>query len=113
MKESPDASIVFTSASVGREGRAYWGAYGVSKFGLEGLTQILGQELEAFPSMRANSLDPGPARTRLRAAAYPGEDPHTLPEPEALMATYLFLLGPDSRGISGQAFTVQVREANG
>jgi NAD(P)-dependent dehydrogenase (short-subunit alcohol dehydrogenase family) len=113
MKKSPDASIVFTSANVGRRGRAYWGAYGVSKFGIEGMTQILAQELDAFPSMRVNSLNPGPARTRLRAAAYPGEDPQTLPEPETLMASYLFLLGPDSRGINGQAFNAARGSAHG
>ncbi|MGC1953538.1 MAG: YciK family oxidoreductase [Gammaproteobacteria bacterium] len=113
MKKSPDASIVFTSDAVGRQGRAYWGAYGVSKFGIEGLMQILAQELDAFPSMRVNSLDPGPVRTRLRAAAYPGEDPHTLPEPETLMATYLFLLGPESRGISGEIFAARRGAVNG
>ncbi len=113
MKKSPDASIVFTSAAVGRQGRAYWGAYGVSKFGIEGMTQILAQELDAFPSMRVNSLDPGPARTRLRAAAYPGEDPQTLPQPKTLMATYLFLLGPDSRGINGHVFAARRGAING
>lgn len=113
MKKSSDASIVFSSAAVGREGRAYWGAYGISKFAIEGMTQILARELDAFPSMRVNSLDPGPTRTRLRAAAYPGEDPHRLPEPEELMATYLFLLGPDSRGITGQAFVARPGTANG
>lgn len=113
MKRSPDASIVFTSADVGRQGRAYWGAYGVSKFGLEGMSQILSQELDAFPSMRVNSLDPGPARTRLRAAAYPAEDPHALPQPETLMPTYLFLLGPDSRDISGQLFSTRPGAADG
>ena len=113
MKQSPDASIVFTSADVGRQGRAYWGAYGVSKFGIEGLTQILARELDRLPSIRVNTLDPGPTRTRLRAAAYPGEDPHTLPEPETLTTAYLFLLGPDSRGVSGRAFNARRGTANG
>ncbi|MGF1615105.1 MAG: YciK family oxidoreductase [Gammaproteobacteria bacterium] len=113
MKKSPDASILFTSDAVGRKGHAYWGAYSVSKFGIEGLTQILAEELEGFPAMRVNSLDPGPARTHLRATAYPGENPQTLPHPETLMATYLFLLGPDSRGVSGQAFQAQVEAVHG
>lgn len=113
LKRAPDASIVFTSAAVGRQGRAYWGAYGIAKFGIEGMMQILAQELGAFPEVRVNSIDPGPVRTRLRRTAYPGEAPHTLPDPQAIMDSYLFLLGPDSRGTSGQAFEAQVIRTDG
>lgn len=104
MKESPDASIVFISDAVGRKGRAYWGAYGVSKFGLEGLMQILADELEST-AIRVNSLDPGPVLTALRKNAYPAEDDAGLKLPEAVMNECLYLMGPDSRGVFGQAFS--------
>lgn len=103
LRRAPDASIVFLSDTVGRHGRAYWGAYAVSKFGLEGLMQTLADEL-AQSGIRANSLDPGPTRTSLRAQAYPAEDPAHLKPPEAVAPMVLWLLGPDSRGTTGQAF---------
>jgi NAD(P)-dependent dehydrogenase (short-subunit alcohol dehydrogenase family) len=103
LRRSKDASILFTSDRVGRRGKAYWGAYGVSKFGLEGLMQILADELENSP-IRVNSIAPGPVRSRIRALAYPGEDPGSLPSPDSIMPAYLYLLGPDSRGRTGQAF---------
>ncbi len=102
LQYSDDASIIFTSSSVGRKGRAYWGAYGVSKFAVEGLMQILADELENT-SIRVNSLNPGATRTALRAAAYPAEDPLTLPLPAEIMSMYLYLMGPDSREVRGQA----------
>lgn len=102
LQHSDDASIIFTSSSVGRKGRAYWGAYGVSKFAVEGLMQILADELENT-SIRVNSLNPGATRTALRAAAYPAEDPLTLPLPAEIMPMYLYLMGPDSREVRGQA----------
>lgn len=107
LKQSPDASIVFTGADVGRQGRAYWGAYGVAAFGLEGLMQVFAQELAAWPRLRVNSIDPGPVRTTLRARAYPGEDPGIHPLPEDIVASYLYLLGPDSRGLTGRAWRAQ------
>jgi NAD(P)-dependent dehydrogenase (short-subunit alcohol dehydrogenase family) len=103
LRKSGDASIVFTTADVGREGRAYRGAYGVSCFGLEGLMQILAAELSSGEKIRANSLNPGAVRTGMRARAYPGENPRTLPAPEDIMPAYLYLLGPDSRGVNGRA----------
>ena len=107
LKKSQDASIVFTSADVGRKGRAYWGAYGVSCFAIEGLMQILADELEANTNIRVNSLDPGPVRTALRARAYPGEDASALPEPAAIMPVYLYLMGPDSQGVTGETHSAQ------
>ncbi|MCR4348066.1 MAG: YciK family oxidoreductase [Sulfuricaulis sp.] len=105
LNNSTDASIVFTTADVGRKGRAYWGAYGVSCFGLEGLMQILADELASAGRVRVNSLDPGAVRTGLRSRLYPGEDRDTLPTPESLAPAYLYLLGPDSRGVSGRALS--------
>ena len=103
----PDASIVMTSDRVGRKGRAYWGAYGVAKAGLENFMQILADELEDNTSVRVNSVDPGPVRTRLRSQAYPAEDPASLAKPEAVLKPLLYLMGPDSRGITGRQLTAQ------
>ena len=107
LEAAPSASIVFTSSGVGRQGRAYWGAYAVSKFATEGMMQVLADELENTTSIRVNSLNPGATRTAMRAAAYPGENPETLKTPEDIMPAYLYLLGPDSEGVSGQAFDAQ------
>jgi len=104
---SADASVIFTSADVGRRGRAYWGAYGISKFALEGMMQILADEVEENTSIRANTLDPGPVRTSMQVSAYPAVDPKQWPEPEAIMPAYLYLMGPDSRSVSGQALNAQ------
>ena len=107
LAKSADARVLFTSSSVGREGRAYWGAYAVSKFAVEGLMQTLAAEVGRTTSIRVNSLNPGGARTAMRAAAYPGENPDTVPTPESLMPVYLYLLGPDSREIHGQALNAR------
>ena len=107
LKRSGDASVVFTSSGVGREGRAYWGAYAVSKFGTEGLMQVLASELAGTTQVRSNSVNPGPVKTYMRLQAYPAEDRTALPEPAAVVAPYLYLLGPDSAGINGQAFDCQ------
>lgn len=106
LRESADASVLFTTSGVGRRGRAYWGAYAVSKFGTEGFAEVLGDELEST-QVRVNAINPGATRTRMRARAYPAEDPATLPAPEDVTLPYLFLLGPESRGISRQRFDVR------
>ena len=107
MKLSSDASIIFTSSSVGRKGRAYWGAYSVSKFATEGLMQTLADELDGTSAIRANSVNPGATRTSMRALAYPGENPLNNPTGEEIMPVYLYLMGPDSAGVNGQAFDAQ------
>jgi NAD(P)-dependent dehydrogenase (short-subunit alcohol dehydrogenase family) len=107
LRQAPDASVIFTSDRVGRCGKAYWGAYGVSKFGLEGLSQILAEELRDTSAIRVNSLDPGALRTDLRARTYPGMDPDQWPLPEVAVPAFLYLLGPDSRGVTGQALDGQ------
>jgi len=107
LKRSQDASVLFTASSVGRRGRAYWGAYAVSKFATEGLTQVLAAELEGTTAIRVNALNPGRARTMMRRQAYPAEDINTLPLPETLTAPYIALLGPASRGVTGMSFDCQ------
>nr|MBF0685164.1 SDR family NAD(P)-dependent oxidoreductase [Pseudomonas sp.] len=106
LKLSTDASVVFTSSSVGRKGRAYWGGYAVSKFATEGLMQVLADELEGT-TVRANSLNPGATRTDMRAKAYPGENPQKNPLPAEIMPVYLYLMGPDSTKDNGKAFNAQ------
>jgi NAD(P)-dependent dehydrogenase (short-subunit alcohol dehydrogenase family) len=106
LKKSSDASVVFTSSDAGRHGRALWGAYVVSKFAIEGLSQVLADELEPA-GVRVNCLNPGRARTRMRLQAYPAEDRSTIPEPGALVAPYIYLLGPASRGITGRSLDCQ------
>lgn len=107
MRRSDSASMIFTSSSVGRKGRAHWGAYAVSKFATEGLMQTLADELENTSKIRVNSLNPGGTRTRMRASAYPAENPERVRRPEEIMGTYLYLMGADSEGITGQAWDAQ------
>ncbi len=102
-----NASIIFTSSGVGRAGRAYWGAYAVSKFATEGLMQVLADELANASKIRVNSLNPGGTRTAMRATAYPAEDPGTLPAPEEIMSLYLYLMGDESISTHGQALSIR------
>jgi len=106
LRQSSDASIVFTSSGVVPKPRAYWGAYLPSKWASEGLMRMLADELES-EKIRVNSLNPGKVKTNMRYQAYPAEDRSTLPEAEAIVAPYLFLLGPAGQGVSGQTFDCQ------
>jgi NAD(P)-dependent dehydrogenase (short-subunit alcohol dehydrogenase family) len=92
LRASPDAAILFTSDRVGRTGKAYWGAFAAAKFGIEGLAQVLADELSGGSPIRVACLDPGVVRTALRARLYPGEDPRGLPAPESAVPLYLELL---------------------
>ena len=107
LRRSDDASIIFTSSSVGRKARAFWGAYAVSKCAIEGLSDILSQELENVSHVRVNTINPGPTRTSMRLQAYPSENPESVTPPEQIIGPYLALLGPASRGITGQRFDAQ------
>jgi NAD(P)-dependent dehydrogenase (short-subunit alcohol dehydrogenase family) len=107
LRKSPDASVIFVSSSVARKPRAYWGAYAVSKAGIEALREMLFQELEGKETIRVNSVNPGRMRTPMRAAAYPAEDPNSLPAPAALTGLFLYLLSAQSRGIDGRYFDAQ------
>jgi NAD(P)-dependent dehydrogenase (short-subunit alcohol dehydrogenase family) len=103
LRKAKDASVVFTGDHVGRQAKAYWGAYGVAKFGLEGLMRLLAEETRDSSNIRVNSFAPGPTRTKLRLLAFPGEDTETLKTADSLVPDYLWLMGPDSIGTSGQA----------
>jgi NAD(P)-dependent dehydrogenase (short-subunit alcohol dehydrogenase family) len=108
LRASADASLVHTSSAVGRHGQAFWGAYAATKFAIEGLTQVLADELASHENMRVNAINPGRTRTALRRAAYPSEDLETLVAPETLVNSYLWLLGPASRGVSGRSLDCQL-----
>ncbi|WP_260293832.1 YciK family oxidoreductase [Sedimenticola hydrogenitrophicus] len=103
LRKAKDAAVVFTGDQVGRQAKAYWGAYGVAKFGLEGLMQLLAEETRDSSHIRVNSFAPGPTRSKLRLLAFPGEDTETLKTADSLVPDYLWLMGPDSIGTSGQA----------
>ncbi len=98
-----DGSIINVSSSVGRKGKPNWGPYAVSKFGLEGFTQVLAAELEPH-GIRVNSVNPGATRTEMRASAYPDEDPATLPTGEDISEIFVHLVSDESRSVTGQAF---------
>lgn len=103
LRKSPSAGrILFTTSSVGHKGRAYWGAYSVSKFATEGLMQILADELENTSKIRVNAINPGATRTTMRAAAYPGENPGTVKPAEQLIPLYVYLMSEQSQNIHAQ-----------
>lgn len=107
LRESADASVIFTTSGVGRRGRAYWGAYAVSKFAVEGLSQVLADEFSGKARIRVNAVNPGRTRTAMRRAAYPSEDIDSLPLPQTLTGPFLRLLGEAGRGITGQSIDCQ------
>ena len=106
LQQSDDPSIIFTSSGVGRTGKAFWGAYSVSKFATEGLSQVLADE-HRHDKLRVNCVNPGPTRTNMRLAAYPAEDRDKVRRPEEILSTYVYLLGPDCRGMTGQSLDAQ------
>ena len=106
LQQSDDPSVVFTSSGVGRTGRAFWGAYAVSKFATEGLSQILADE-HSHGHLRSNCINPGATRTNMRLAAFPAEDRDALKRPGEILAPYVYLLGPDSKGVTGESFDAQ------
>lgn len=107
LRLSDQGSIIFTTSSVGRQGRANWGAYAISKFAVEGMMQTLADETRNTSQLKVNCINPGATRTRMRANAYPGEDPATLCLPEAILNLYFYLMGPDSAGVTGQSLDAQ------
>lgn len=110
LRKSATASVVFTGSGVGRRGRAYWGAYAASKFALEGMMQTLADELRGVSQIRVNSLNPGRLRTRMRALAYPAEDPTTLPAPESVAPYFVHLLS-DAHARHGQTLELPTSPA--
>ncbi|WP_432453257.1 MULTISPECIES: YciK family oxidoreductase [unclassified Agarivorans] len=108
MLKSQNASLVFTSSGVGKKGRAYWGAYSISKFAIEGMSQVIADEFEQS-ALRCNCINPGATRTLMRASAYPGEDPKSLKTPLDIMPSYLYLLSDASIGVTGKSIDAQAK----
>lgn len=104
LKTAQQASVIMTSANSGHAPQALWGSYAVSKAGLEALVKIWAQEWESLPQLRINAVIPGPVHTPQRSKTHPGEVKTTLRKPDDLMSAYLYLLGGDSLGVSGQTF---------
>ncbi len=107
LQQAPHASVIFTSSKAGRETRAYWGPYAVSKHGVETLMEIFHDELARTTRIRVNSLNPGPCATALRKVIFPAEDPASAVQPETLMPAYLYLMGDDSLHENGGRFDAQ------
>jgi len=105
LEKAESASVIFTTSSVGRKGRAFWGTYAVSKFATEGVMQTLADEYRN-KSLRFNCINRG-TRTQMRAQAFPAENPETLKTPEDIMPTYLYLMGEDSKETTGQSLDCQ------
>ena len=106
LRNSADASVLFASSSVGRRGRAFWGAYAAAKAGLENMATTLAEELENTP-IRVNVINPGGTRTKMRTRAYPAENAAALPTPDSVAPPYLYLLGAASRMVRAQRFDVR------
>jgi len=107
LMKADTASIIFTTDHVGQNPNAYWGAYGVSKAGIDNLMVTLAEELDNTTNIRVNSIEPGPIRTGLRRNAFPGEVPTEVPLPDSIMPSYLYLMGKDSLDINRQIIAAQ------
>ena len=103
MMRQKEGSIINLSSGVGRVGKARWGAYAASKFGVECFTQVLADEVKEW-NIRVNAVNPGGTRTEMRAQAYPDEDPLTLPVPEDITGVFLYLASAESREVTGKTF---------
>lgn len=95
LKQEYKTNVVFTSADVGRDATAYWGAYSIAYAGVEAQMSIWAQELEKISKVRVNSIDPGAVRTVLRRRSHPGESQESLPAPQSITPAYLKILSGD------------------
>lgn len=106
LHNTKNSSLIFTTSSLGSKGKAYWGAYSVSKFATEGMMQVIADEYENS-SVRTNAINPGPTNTAMRTTAYPGENKKNLPSPEDIMPAYVYLMSHESASINGQVVNAQ------
>lgn len=107
LAKSDNASLIFTADDVGKQGKAYWGAYAISKAASNNMMQIFADELEVNTQIRVNSINPGVVATKMRSGAYPGEDPNSIAQPADIMSAYLYLMGDDSKDENGQVIQAQ------
>ena len=106
LQQSDDSRIIFTTSTVGHQGRAFWGAYAISKFATEGMMQTLAHEMEGT-QVKVNAINPGGTHTRMRAQAFPAEDISLLKTPKDLMPLYVYLMAPESINVNGQCIDAQ------
>ena len=106
LQTTPDSSLIFTSSGVGNKGKAYWGAYSVSKFAIEGMMQVIADEYDTT-SVRTNAINPGATNTKMRSVAYPGEDSKTVAYPADIMPAYVYLMCNDSIDVNGKVINAQ------
>jgi NAD(P)-dependent dehydrogenase (short-subunit alcohol dehydrogenase family) len=95
LRKSDAGRLIALTSSVGATPRAFWGAYGASKAALENLVLSYGEEVKNLSTVRTAIVDPGKTRTKMRAAAYPGEDPATVKEPSVVAEAIVALLGSE------------------
>lgn len=107
MTKKKSGSIIFISSGAGKRPAPYWGPYAVSKFGIEGLMLAMAEEVREY-GVRVNAVNPGGTRTRMRAMAYPDEDPKTLPAPQEITGLFVYLGSDASKKVTGQS--VELRE---
>jgi len=110
LKASTDACVIMTSDTHGHYPAAYWGGFAVAKAGVEALVKIQAQEWEMHANLRINALIPGVVHTSQRTKTHPGEVKKNLVDPKDLMSTYLYLMGPASRGVTGKTIFCQKHE---
>ncbi|MBX3692041.1 SDR family NAD(P)-dependent oxidoreductase [Dokdonella sp.] len=111
LREAADAAVVFVFDDPARVGKAYWGSYGVSKFGLAGFASVLHDE-QANGPLRVHGLLPAPMRTTLRRMAYFGEDATTRPTPDRTGAAVAFLLGAQAHSLRGKTLDLRTAQAS-
>jgi NAD(P)-dependent dehydrogenase (short-subunit alcohol dehydrogenase family) len=104
--KADNASLVFTSSGVGNKGKAYWGAYSVSKFATEGLMQVIADEYENT-SLRTNVVNPGATNTDMRSVAYPAENKAEIALPKDIMPLYVYMMADSSKAVNGQRINAQ------
>lgn len=104
LKAAPSGRIIFTSSGVAEVGKAYWGAYSVSKFAVKGLAEIMRDELDSTSNIKVFNYDPGATKTSMRASAYPGEDPNNLKDPDKLFGDYLWFFSEESQNSTQHYF---------
>jgi len=101
-----DGSIINVTSDAGQVGYPGWGAYGISKFGLEGMSQTWASELEES-GVRVNWVDPGSMNTAMHRAAEPEEDPSEWANPADVTEVFVFLASDESKGVTGKRFRAQ------
>ena len=100
MMDSKLPRIIFTSSGVANKGKAYWGAYSVSKAGIKNLSEILSDELNSLTNFKVFNFNPKETRTEMRALAYPAENPSSVKAPDELINYYLWMLSERSTSSS-------------